>query len=265
MKSVKPIQLTAEQIAYFHQNGFLSLPDSITNDTELETMRVAYDRIFAEKAGREEGNQFDLGGSDEDDKEASLPQILNPAKYAPELRQGVFLDNANTIAQQLLGPEITVGVGHAIYKPAGQGAATPWHQDEAYWDPTLAHHSISIWMPLQEATPENGCLWFMPGSHEWDIYPHQSIGGDVRVHGLEMTDLSVIKDPICCPLQPGGVTIHLNRTAHYAGPNTSGVPRRALILGGGFPTKPYPTPRRFSWNEAKETPREQRAREAAQK
>jgi ectoine hydroxylase-related dioxygenase (phytanoyl-CoA dioxygenase family) len=262
---MKPIHLTDEQISFFHQNGFLSLPEPITTDEELATMRVAYDRIFAEKAGRDEGNQFDLGGSDDDKDKASLPQILNPAKYAPELREGVFLDNANLIAKQLLGDTVSVGVAHAIYKPAGQGAPTPWHQDEAYWDPQYEYCSISLWMPLQEATEENGCLWFMPGSQNWDIQTHQSIGGDVRVHGLEMMDLSVIQDPVCCPLQPGGITIHLNRTAHYAGANHSGVPRRALILGGGLPNKPYPTPRRFPWNEVKDTAREQRARAAQSK
>ncbi|MGC4046873.1 MAG: phytanoyl-CoA dioxygenase family protein [Armatimonas sp.] len=260
------MQLTAEQVLSFHLNGFLSLPTPITTDTELETMRAAYDRIFEEKAGRAEGNQFDLGGSDEEGQEESLPQILNPAKYAPELRDGFFLENANSIVRQLLGPSVSAGVAHAIYKPAGKGAPTPWHQDESYWDPAWQYQNVSIWMPLQEATLENGCLWFMPGSHEWPILEHRSIGGDVRVHGLEICDLSVIKDPVACPLPAGGITIHRNRTAHYAGANESDVPRRALILGAGLPNHPYPGPARsFPWNEAKQTPREARAREAAKK
>jgi ectoine hydroxylase-related dioxygenase (phytanoyl-CoA dioxygenase family) len=260
------MQLTAEQVLFFHLNGFLSIPTPITDEAELQTMRAAYDRIFAEKAGRDEGNQFDLGGSDEEGKDEALPQILNPAKYAPELRAGLFLDNATTIVRQLLGPSVTAGVAHAIYKPAGKGAPTPWHQDEAYWDPAWQYQNVSIWMPLQEATLENGCLWFMPGSHEWPVLEHRSIGGDVRVHGLELCDLSVLKDPVACPLPAGGITIHRNRTAHYAGANESAIPRRALILGTGLPNKPYPGPaRRFPWNEAKQTPREARAREATQK
>jgi hypothetical protein len=250
--------LTPEQIVFFHTNGFLAL-GPITTDDELAWMRTSYDRLFAERAGRDEGNQFDLGGPDDDETQASLPQILNPSKYAPELNDGQYLKNAEAIVRQLLGPTVGVGVGHAIFKPAGSGAATPWHQDEAYWDPAFQYRSVSIWMPLQEATLENGCLWFMPGSHEWEIQPHRSIGGDVRIHGLEMVDLSVIKDPVPCPLRPGGITIHRNRTAHYAGPNTSAIARRALILGSGLPSTPYPGQRRFSWNEKKATPRQERA------
>jgi ectoine hydroxylase-related dioxygenase (phytanoyl-CoA dioxygenase family) len=145
--------VTPEQVAFFHENGFLAL-DPITTEDELSWMRASYDRIFAERAGREEGNQFDLGGADEEGMEARLPQILNPAKYAPELRDGVYLKHAEAICKQLLGPEATGGPGHAIFKPAGVGAETPWHQDEAYWDPSKEYTSVSVWMPLQEATIE---------------------------------------------------------------------------------------------------------------
>mgnify|MGYP000973059593 CR=1 FL=1 len=255
------VTLTPEQVSFFHENGFLAL-DPITTEEELVWMRAAYDRIFAERAGRDEGNQFDLGGTDEEGVEARLPQILSPTKYAPELKEGLFRVNALAIARELLGPEVQPRGDHAIFKPAGVGAATPWHQDEAYWDPRLEYRSISMWMPLQEATIENGCMWFLPGSHEWDIYPHQSIGADPRVHGLEVLGADT-SGAVACPLKPGGVTIHLNRTLHYAGPNTSGIPRRALIMGFGLDAKPCPTERSFPWNDAKRTPREERARAAA--
>jgi hypothetical protein len=267
MSNAPAITLTPEQIISFHINGFIAI-DPITDDAELEWMRAAYDRIFMERAGRDSGDQFDLGGTDEEGKEAALPQILNPAKYAPELLEGKYLATALSIARQLLGAEANGGVAHAIFKPAGKGAETPWHQDEAYWDPTRSYCSVSMWMPLQEATVENGCLWFVPGSHRYDILPHRSIGGDPRIHGLEL-DLpnaaEVTASAVACPLKPGAVTVHLNRTMHYAGPNKSGIPRRALILGYGLPNRPYPMPRQFPWNEIKVTPRQERAKQAATK
>ncbi len=254
------MQLTAEQVLFFHLNGYLAITEPVTDEAELAWMREVYDRIFAQRAGRESGDQFDLAGSDEEGKEAALPQILNPAKYAPELAQGKYLKTLEAIAKQLFGPEAGVGVAHAIYKPAGLGAPTPWHQDEAYWDPEFQYQNASIWMPLQEATVENGCLWFMPGSHEWPVTEHRPIGGDVRVHGLEMTNLDLVKGGVPCPLPAGGVTIHRNRTAHYAGPNTSDIPRRALILGTGRGNTPYPGERAFPWNEVKQTARAERAK-----
>jgi hypothetical protein len=257
------VRLTAEQILFFHLNGFLSIPTPVTDDVELSWMRDTYDRMFFERAGREQGDQFDLAGSDEEGKEADLPQILNPAKYAPELTQGNYLNVIDRIVRQLFGKEASAGIAHAIFKPAGHGAATPWHQDEAYWGPNYQYCSASIWMPLQEATIDNGCLWFVPGSHEWPVVEHRPIGGNIKIHGLEMVDLEFVKNAIPCPLPPGGITIHRNRTAHYAGPNVSDVPRRALILGTGRPSQPYPGTRTFPWNEAKHPPREERAKTTA--
>jgi hypothetical protein len=254
------MRLSPEQILAFHLEGFLAIPEPITDDAELAWMREVYDRIFSERAGREAGDQFDLAGADDDQQMASLPQILGPAKYAPELAEGKYLKTLEGIAQQLFGPGARVSIDHAIFKPAGHGAATPWHQDEAYWDPGSQYQTASIWMPLQEATIENGCLWFAPGSHEWPILEHRPIGGDVRVHGLELVDVLVAeKSARPCPLPAGGITIHRNRTAHYAGPNNSDVPRRALILGTGLGSKPYPGERRFPWNEIKQTARAARA------
>ena len=251
------VTLTEEQIAFYHANGFLAI-DAITTSEEIDRLRGVYDTIFERRAGRDEGNQFDLAGSDEEGKAAALPQILNPRKYAPELAHTLYEANARAIAEQLLGPEAVFTGDHAIFKPAGSGAPTPWHQDEAYWDPGLNYRSLSVWMPLQEATLENGCMVFLPGSHGQEVTPHQSIGGDPRVHGLEMVEAVDETQAVACPLPPGGATFHDSRTMHFTGANRSAVPRRAYILGFGAPATPRSDDRRFPWNEAKRTAREQR-------
>jgi hypothetical protein len=252
--------LSSGQIRDFHNSGFLAISDPLIDEREIIRLRDIYDRMFDERAGRADGNQFDLAGADEDDRPALLSQILHPHHYYPELH-GAYVETIHGIAQQLLGAEVKTDIFHAILKPAGIGAPTPWHQDEAYWKPDRQYRSLSVWMPLQEATVDNGCLWFNDGSHEWDVLTHRSIGGDPRVHGLELVDDGVIRNAVACPLPPGGTTIHRNRTAHYAGPNLTGAPRRALVLSGTLPDRPYPTERRFPWNEIKNPLRKQRAHE----
>jgi ectoine hydroxylase-related dioxygenase (phytanoyl-CoA dioxygenase family) len=257
------VHLTAAQIDAYHTGGFLAL-DAITTAQEIGWLREIYDRLFAQRAGREEGNQFDLGSSDEEGKPAVLPQILNPSKYAPELKEGLFRVNAMHIATQLLGPEAEPRGDHAIFKPARYGAPTPWHQDEAYWGEQMSYNSFSMWIPLQEATLENGCMQFIPGSHRSDVLPHHSINHDPRVHGLEMDTPPDPGAAIACPIPAGGCTIHHNRTMHYAGPNRSDIPRRALILGFGTPAQPWIGPRRdFYWNKMKQTAREERAQKSS--
>lgn len=251
------VSLTEEQIRFYHEQGYLSIPNIMPHE-EVEWMREIYDRLFESQAGREVGDQFDLAGTDEDGKAAVLPQILGPAKYAPELKDSQLWVNAAHITRQLLGDAASFGDGHMIFKPAKIGAETPWHQDEAYWDPGLDYTSLSIWVPLQEAKIENGCMWFVPGSQRLEVLPHQSVGGNVKIHALEVLGADVSK-AVACPLPPGGATIHGSRTLHYTGPNRSDIPRRAYILGGGTEATKRSDDRRFPWNEIKETAREARA------
>jgi ectoine hydroxylase-related dioxygenase (phytanoyl-CoA dioxygenase family) len=257
------IELTDDQIAFYHREGYLAI-DAITTPDEVARIREIYDRLFAQRAGREEGNQFDLAGTDDEDTEASLPQILLPVKYAPELANTLCRVNALVIAKQLLGPEAEYHGEHAILKPAVHGAETPWHQDEAYWDPALEYNELSVWIPLQEANLENGCMHFIPGSHKLEVMPHHTINHDPRIHGLEIDVIDASK-AVACPLPPGGATFHGPRTLHYTPPNCSAIPRRAYILGFGTPAKKRATPRDFYWNRQKQTAREERAQRAQNK
>ena len=121
------MQLSAEQILFFHLNGFLSIPTPVTDDAELAWMREVYDRMFDERAGRDSGDQFDLAGSDEEGKAASLPQILNPAKYAPELTKGSVVYKGQLLGY--VGDTGNPGPGnyHLHYEvhPAGGAAVDP--------------------------------------------------------------------------------------------------------------------------------------------
>jgi ectoine hydroxylase-related dioxygenase (phytanoyl-CoA dioxygenase family) len=137
--------------------------------------------------------------------------------------------NAKRIASKLLGvaPEKIENWGHLMFKPPLRGTVTPWHQDEAYWDPNLSYHAVGAWMPLDEADVDNGCLWFLPGSHRGDIGPHRHGNDDPAVHVLELIDEPDTNPAVAVPLKAGGMSFHHPRTMHYAGPNTTARSRRA--------------------------------------
>lgn len=250
--------LSAGQIDHFQEHGYLAI-DALTTQDEISVMRDLYDDLFARQTGRGSGDHFDLAGPDEDGKPAHLPQLLNPAKYAPEFADLQCRRSALAMARQLLGEQTMAQGDHAILKPAGSGATTPWHQDEAYWNPDLEYRALSVWIPLQEATLANGCMHFIPGSHRLEVLPHHAINHDPRIHGLEVDDPVDTTHAVPCPLPPGGATFHLSRTLHYTGANRTESPRRAYILMFGVPPRPHPGTRRFPWLEARQTAREVRA------
>ena len=236
-----PLQLTDAQRVSFQRDGFLRI-DALTDDAEVEVLLGLYDGLFRREGGFEPGDRIELNA---DVAHAPLPQIVNPERYAPRLVQGLAYINAQGIAQQLLGSGCAPTGNHAILKPARIGGATPWHQDEAYWDPRYAYRAVSIWLALQAATLENGCMRFIAGSHGWPVLPHELIDADS--HGLRLSESMPDVPETICELQASGATIHDGRTLHSAGPNMSGQPRRALVFGFGLAPVLLGTPNHYPW------------------
>ena len=196
---------------------------------------------------------------------AALPQLLGPSRYAPELRDTHYVRNARTIARQLLGPEMLEKHGeHMIFKPAQHGAAPPWHQDQAYHDPTTSQRGVNFWLPLDDATIDSGCLHFVPGSHKFDVLPHHPIDNDPRIHGLEVDEPERWdRQAVACPIPAGGATLHASYMLHSAKANSSSRPRRAYILTFRLPAKKRQVAIDNYWKRSQQTAREARAQQSA--
>ena len=253
-KTQPALPLTQEQQDTFYNQGFLTV-DSLVPAEEVSFLRGIFQDLFARRAGRDEGAQYDMVGHDDDDGPQKLSQILRPINFAPELERIRYRANGLAVARQLLGPTAVEVSDHAILKPAGYGAPTPWHQDEAFRDSGFTYEQLSIWMPLQEATLENGCMQYVPGSHRREVLDHRSPHDDPRVHALECAGEFDAGTAVACPLSAGGAVIHHGRTLHYAGANRSDIPRYAYILMYETPPVPTAEAREYRWNQEKQTAR----------
>ncbi|HZQ98148.1 MAG TPA: phytanoyl-CoA dioxygenase family protein, partial [Chloroflexota bacterium] len=99
----------------------------------------------------------------------------------------------------------------------------PWHQDTAYFDWTPLGGVIGVWIALDEATVENGCMQVIPGSHLDGPVPH------FHVRDCQVADDRVRVDRAhVVPLDPGGVLFFSGLIHHGTPPNLSGDRRRAL-------------------------------------
>jgi ectoine hydroxylase-related dioxygenase (phytanoyl-CoA dioxygenase family) len=257
------LQLTADQLAAFQRDGFLHV-EGLTSRDEIDSLVCAYDRLFSEKRGWESGALFDMVGRDDLNEGLSLPQLLWPSRYEPLLRQTRLYDNAYAIAQQLLGPKLVNILEHAIMKPAAQGAATPWHQDDAFSRPGTGFvEAISIWMPLQDVEVSSGCMQYIKGSNHGPLFDHRSPNNDPRIHGLEVVTPPDLTHCVPVPLRAGSAVIHHSRTLHSAGVNSSNQPRRAYILGYSVQSRPHQRMSRdYPWNLEKQTARDERELQA---
>lgn len=229
------IKLTAAEIEHFTTHGFLSL-DRITTAEEVERFRPMYDRVFEGWASKADFTPRDLAGTS-DQQAGRVVQMHDISGNVPEFATSIMRRNAESVALQLLGPGTEFRTDHAISKPAGDSAETPWHQDQFYWDPRAEYRRVSVWIPLQDATPENGCMQFVSRQRVGDVIPHHKHNHDPNSHGWEADEKHYQKDwAVPCPIPAGGATIHYGKTLHFTTPNTTDEPRRAYIVSCGVPS-----------------------------
>jgi Phytanoyl-CoA dioxygenase (PhyH) len=84
--------------------------------------------------------------------------------------QPIVLDSVRSI----LGPNLILWGSQVFCKPAYTGRKVPWHQDGKYW-PIRPLATVSVWMAIDDATPDNGCMRYIPGSHRTQrVYAHET-------------------------------------------------------------------------------------------
>jgi ectoine hydroxylase-related dioxygenase (phytanoyl-CoA dioxygenase family) len=183
---------------------------------------------------------------------------MHPRVYAPKLQQTEFFRAAESLARQLLGPEVRFKADISLMKPAHFGEATPWHQDEAFQDPAFEYQELSFWLALQPVDDSNGCMAYIPCSHRGEVVTHRFPHGDARIHALDCGEGLDVRDAVSCPLPTGGCVIHTQRTIHGAGPNVSDRERMAYVLIFDLVPVLAREPRVFPWREKHQTARAQR-------
>jgi len=256
------VEIDARQLEQFREEGFLRI-ERITTDAEVAWLGDVWAALF-----RDRRRWFDLARPFGALDDVRVGQLLFPETHAPVLRATLYFSNARRIAARLLACEEDrlEAWGHMVLKPAERGLATPWHQDESYWEPDFDYRAVGAWLPLEDVDGENGCMCFVPGSHRMELLPHRHLHDDPRLHLLEVDVEIDTSNAVAVPLCVGGATFHHPRTLHSTAPNRSARPRRACA--NEFQTPPVrraePAPRPWI-DEQRRVWSEHRARVAAEK
>ncbi len=221
--------LSRSAIDAFNRDGF-AVVEQVTTTADLERISRVMARLYRRYntlARMRRAWDLGTGGAGE------LPEILEINQtigLEPELEATLTFQRCRALAEALLGRPVEYRFDHAIYKPAFNGRATAWHQDEAYTlDPRLV--TAHFWVPMHDVSVERGCMQFIPGSHRERV-AHHRLQHLRHAHALEAEDVDVSR-AVACPLRAGDVTVHMPRTLHYTGPNLTAMPRLAWSLEFG--------------------------------
>lgn len=133
--------------------------------------------------------------------------------------------------RSVLGPDVILWGSQLFCKPAGDGLEVPWHQDGQYW-PIRPLSTCSVWLAIDDATPENGCMRFIPGSHrERAVVPHRLDERDGLALNQSADDAHFDVDSAADDsLRAGEFSLHDVYLIHGSNPNRSGRRRAGAVF-----------------------------------
>src|SRR5947209_984461 len=206
-------RLTGEQVSFFQENGFLAGVRVLTEE-QIEALRASLERL-ADPHHPGHSLFYEFHSNESSDPATVLFHALGAWRIEEPFHD--ILWNAAFVApaSQLLGGPVRFWHDQLFCKPAHHGGVVAWHQDYSYWTRTepLAH--LTCWMALDESTTENGCLYYVPGSHRWNLLPVTGLTGDMDEIRTVLTDEQKEQfHPVPIQLKPGECSFHHALTVH---------------------------------------------------
>lgn len=223
-----------EQQAFFQQQGYLIVPDLLSRGEVAACQREV--QHLHQLAADLEASQDPLSTHFQREPFSSAPnhnglpvlrKIENTRALSPCFTQLAAHPRLVAIVQSLLGADLLLFRSTLMLKPAFHGSAHALHQDSAYWPmepPALVTASIA----LDDATPDNGCIKVIPGSHHWGL---QEWGHIAQQQGAPLTN----REDLDCsrqmdvPLAAGSAVLFHSLMVHGSGPNQTDRARNTAL------------------------------------
>lgn len=222
----------------FRLNGFVVLRE-VFNAKEISQLSQSFDRILARAKGLTES--YKKGITEFRVVEMKGKPTFKFAKWASaedaDLNEIRLHPKLMTLIQAYLGDDIKQITNQMHFKNPGDGVSFQFHQDCSFRKPDSAYRNLAASflqsaIAIDEATIENGCLEFIPGSHRAER-PILSGGYSGYEEGNFMNGeiLARLPTPISALMQPGDMALWSPFTIHGSTENLSDRPRRTYING----------------------------------
>ncbi len=222
--------LSSEQIRNFEENGFLP-GIRILGPAQLEQLKAELDKVLdPEHPDNSLFYEFHLNEAEEEGR--VLFHALGAWQLEPALHDLPWSPALQMAAYQLLGGAVRLFHDQLFVKPPEHGGVVAWHQDYSYWTWTEPMAHLSCWIPLDDASVENGCLQYIPGSHRWGLLPITGLTGDMNAASAALDDRQrkALETPVAAEVPAGVGVFHHPLTLHGSTENLSTRPRRAIVI-----------------------------------
>ena len=224
---------TEEMKDDYETNGYLVIND-VFDAGELSRIRDQIDALLADPDNPPEGVTIGREGNTVADKERAEARddaVRGAAflvRFMPFFQEVARQANLLSCARGLLGSGVQVFRDQALFKPP-HGQAKPLHQDQSYFCVAPENDLTTAWIALDDATLDNGCMRYVPGSHLHGVFPVDA-DPERPVHHIPRTGKVTLQPAVDCPVSAGSVIFHHGCTLHSSAENRSNTWRRALIF-----------------------------------
>ena len=211
--------ITPEQRHQLDEQGFFVLRDVFTR-AEMDSLA----RRIEDHQWRHQEALTAQGGTQGISRSNEIMFTDHLAEQDPEIRAFCERPEFVAITTQLLGPDTDLYWNQSVFKMPETPREFPWHQDDGY-TPVKPAPYLTLWLALNDATPENGCISVLPGSWKRGLVPHKPSPLGLVCHDADDPDQGVR-----VPVPSGSMAVFWSLTMHKSGPNVSNGPRKAYVI-----------------------------------
>lgn len=211
--STNPGKLTRDQVESFNRNGYLrGLP--VFDAPEITGIRAYFDELLSQ-----------VLANGDDSYSISSAHLKHGRVYD-------ILADARIVAyvKDLLGENVIGWGSHFFCKMPHDGKRVAWHQDASYW-PLDRSKTATVWLAIDDADVDNGCMRFLAGSHEFGHLTYRpSSPEEHNVLDQTVEDAEQYGTPVIDELRAGEISIHSDLLLHGSEANDSDRRRCGLTL-----------------------------------
>jgi ectoine hydroxylase-related dioxygenase (phytanoyl-CoA dioxygenase family) len=210
-----PYVLRQDQIARYHEEGYLVLGRTLTDEGLAQVRQEVTEVWEGKKAGFDPGKTWL--------RNTLMPNIHHDS---PSARRCYFHGPVLDVVEQLIGPNLKGAGSQLTFKLRGNTQTVSWHQDNGYGelDP---YNTISALTALDNCDQENGCLWVIPGSNKaGQLVKWQKLGHEFEEIHMQVDESKAV--PV--PLAAGETFVMHGWTLHKSDGNFSGERDRRILF-----------------------------------
>jgi phytanoyl-CoA hydroxylase len=215
-------------LARYHRDGYVAVEDAFTAQEVRDALAGMDDLVMDRKDGFT-GILFEHKATEIlptlplEKRLDAVRKFMYFTAFEPRLNAMAEHPKLRRVLELILGETPVMFQDMALIKPPKIGREKPWHQDKAYFDYPIGTRIVGVWIALDEATVENGCMRVLPGLHREGPKLHFK-RRDWQICDKEMKGTQ----PVAVPLRPGGLLLFDGLMPHGTPSNFSPLRRRAV-------------------------------------